>query len=156
MNAEEMQTDQQHDQQNNQMPPQHEPTQEQPGQLSETQQLINMMQEQMYMMKQTQSSLLAVSSENLQLRQQLAEKSGSNGTWHDGSNSTQGPARRPQTKKPERPVVETDVSETEWAVFLDSWQRYKTMCDLTDVQDIRNELRLTCSAAVNRRLISTT
>ena len=27
------------------------------------------------------------------------------------------------------------------------------MCDLTDVQDIRNELRLTCSAAVNRRLI---
>ena len=78
MNAEEMQTDQQHDQQNNQMPPQHEPIQEQPGQLSETQQLINMMQEQMYMMKQTQSSLLAVSSENLQLRQQLAEKSGSN------------------------------------------------------------------------------
>ena len=87
------------------------------------------------------------------MRQQLAEKSGSNGTWHDGSNSTQGPAQRPQTKKSERPVVETDVSETEWAVFLDSWQRYKTMCDLTDVQDIRYELRLTCSAAVNRRLI---
>ena len=63
-----MQNDQQHDQQNNQMPPQHEPIQEQPGQLSETQQLINMMQEQMYMMKQTQSSLLAASNENLQLR----------------------------------------------------------------------------------------
>ena len=61
MNAEKAQNDQQHDQQNYQMPPKHEPIQEQPGQLSETQQLINMMQEQMYMMKQTQSSLLELS-----------------------------------------------------------------------------------------------
>ena len=45
MNAEETQNDQQHYQQNNQMPPQHEPIQEQPGQLSETQQLINIIQQ---------------------------------------------------------------------------------------------------------------
>ena len=57
------------------------------------------------------------------------------------------------TKKPDRPLMEAGMSEHGWAVFIDSWERYKTMSGITDVNQVRNELRAACSQEVNRLLL---
>ena len=62
---------------------------------------------------------------------------------------------RPDTRskaKPERPTIKQNSTEGEWGLFLDCWTRYKQMCKLTDPSEIRNELRCTCAAEVNRLL----
>ena len=57
-------------------------------------------------------------------------------------------------KKPERPVVNANIDDREWALFEDSWGRYKKMCKLSDndVENIRLELRACCSSNVNKFL----
>ena len=57
-----------------------------------------------------------------------------------------------KTKRPDRPTIDTDINDDEWALFIDSWNRYKSMCILVDAAEIRNELRAACSADVNRLL----
>ena len=47
-------------------------------------------------------------------------------------------------KKPDRPIIEQDSTDNDWALFTDSWQRYKDMCRLRDISEIRNELRSSC------------
>ena len=51
-------------------------------------------------------------------------------------------------------MIEADTSENGWALFLDSWKRYKSMSQLTDSTVIRNELRASCSREVNQLLFS--
>lgn len=55
-----------------------------------------------------------------------------------------------QVMKPERPSIGLDITEGEWALFLDTWTRYKDMCRLED--PVRNELRATCTPETNRLL----
>lgn len=55
-------------------------------------------------------------------------------------------------KKPERPSIGLDTTEGEWALFLDTWARYKDICRLKDQVVIRNELRATCTPETNRLL----
>ena len=55
-------------------------------------------------------------------------------------------------KPPERPSVGLDISESQWALFIDSWNRYKNICRLTEPNVIRNELRAACTDEVNRLL----
>ena len=55
-------------------------------------------------------------------------------------------------KKPDRPIIEQDSTDNDWALFTDSWQRYKDMCRLRDISEIRNELRSSCSSDVNKLL----
>ena len=55
-------------------------------------------------------------------------------------------------KRPDRPTIDADMSDNDWAMFLDSWTRYKAMAKLSQPVEIRNELRSTCSTTVNRLL----
>ena len=52
-------------------------------------------------------------------------------------------------KKPDRPVIEEDSTDKDWALFVDAWGRYKEICDLVE---IRNDLRTVCLLNVNRLL----
>ena len=56
------------------------------------------------------------------------------------------------TKKPDRPTVESGMNDREWALFDDSWGRYKKMANITDLETIRMELRAGCSPDVNKML----
>ena len=55
-------------------------------------------------------------------------------------------------KKPDRPTVEADSSDMDWALFLDAWKRYKKMTNITSQEVISMELRTCCSADVNKLL----
>ena len=54
--------------------------------------------------------------------------------------------------KPTRPTIDIDTSEGEWSVFEDQWGRFKRMAKLTDLEDIRDNLRQCCSSQLNKRL----
>ena len=58
------------------------------------------------------------------------------------------------TVKPTRPTVAADATDSDWELFLDAWERYKQMANLRNPMQLRNELRMTCSDEVNRRLIN--
>jgi len=57
-----------------------------------------------------------------------------------------------KTKTPDRPTVNANIDEKEWELFKDTWNRYKTMTGITDVNTITIELRATCSPDVNKLL----
>lgn len=61
---------------------------------------------------------------------------------------------RPVRAKIERPLMDADCSDNQWVIFQDAWQRYKQMTSLTDVAEIRNELRSACSPKVNEMLFN--
>ena len=108
---------------------------------ADTRQLINLVQQQMQFMQNTQEKMLQMSEENSLLRTKLAA------TSNDGGEQSS------KTKTPDRPVINDDISEGDWAVFLDTWNRYKSMCKLQNIVNIRNELRSACSPAINKTLI---
>lgn len=110
---------------------------------SEVRDLIALVRDQMHIVRQQ-------ADENLQLRTELTELTYASKNL--SSALDQSTKKRPQTKKPDRPTIDVDTSESEWAIFIDLWERYKGMCELRELKDVRNELRLTCSVAVNRRL----
>lgn len=83
----------------------------------------------------------------MQLIQQLINLQRENNELRGGSASS-----RSNTKKPDRPRIEHGFTDADWALFIDSWARYKQMCGLTDPVEIRNELRTACSNEVNRLL----
>ena len=59
-----------------------------------------------------------------------------------------------KAKKPDRPIINANIDDREWALFEDAWARYKKMCKLADedVENIRLELRACCSSDVNKFL----
>ena len=57
-----------------------------------------------------------------------------------------------KSKRPDRPVINSDIDDQDWALFLDTWPRYKTMAGVTGVGNIRMELRAACSTEVNRMM----
>lgn len=57
-----------------------------------------------------------------------------------------------KAKRPDRPIIESDIDDREWELFLDTWSRYKTMAGLTTDDNIRLELRAACSTEVNKML----
>ena len=61
---------------------------------------------------------------------------------------------RSQRMKPERPIIDADSSDNKWIIFQDAWNRYKEMTALRNVDEIRNELRSACTAAVNEMLFN--
>ena len=114
--------------------------------MSETQQLIDLMRQQMVQMQITQEKLIHVSEENTQLRNDLAAA-----RTTPGESLASG--LTPQTKKPDRPIVESDLSDSDWVLFEDSWQRYKVMCRLSRAVDIFHELRAACIPSINKILV---
>ena len=101
-------------------------------------QMLLLMQQQMEQMRINQEGMLRMSAENMELKHKLQEARTANAP--------------PQTRKPDRPMVDTEMTDNDWSLFLDSWQRYKVMSRLSEPHDIRNELRATCAAAVNKML----
>ena len=57
-----------------------------------------------------------------------------------------------KAKRPDRPVIDSDIDDREWELFLDTWSRYKTMAGVTTVDNVRMELRAACSTEVNKML----
>ena len=91
-----------------------------------------LMQQQVQLMQQ----MIELQRENNELRRNVHSS---------GSSST-------NARKPDRPTIEPDSSDSDWALFVDSWERYKNMCKLREVSDIRNELRSCCSSEINKLL----
>ena len=56
------------------------------------------------------------------------------------------------TRRPERPVIETNSSDNDWALFIDSWGRYKRMARIESEEERVMELRSCCSMEVNKLL----
>lgn len=63
-----------------------------------------------------------------------------------------GQPRKSLTRRPDRHNIESDSSDGDRAIFIDSWNRYKEMCGLTEPTALRNELRTACAPEVNRLL----
>ena len=55
-------------------------------------------------------------------------------------------------KNPDRPTINAGLDDREWALFNDTWTRYKTMINVVEVGAIRMELRAACSDDVNKLL----
>ena len=87
------------------------------------------------LMAQQMERMDALHAENATLRQQASV-----------------PLQRAQKTKLDRPVVEANISDCDWALFEDSWRRYKVMAALTNVDNVRMELRAACSGDVNKLL----
>ena len=54
--------------------------------------------------------------------------------------------------KPDRPSIDIEATESEWAVFEDDWKRFKRMAHLSTLEEIRDNLRQCCSKSLNKRL----
>ena len=82
-------------------------------------------------------------SENTAIKEELREK-------EEEIDDTR--RRRANTERPKRPTIEVGIDDTDWAVFKDSWERYKKMTDLVKDDHICLELRAACSNDVNKLL----
>ena len=90
------------------------------------------------LMQQQMQTLTMLQTENADLRQQQVRNE-----------------RNPdsmKTKRPDRPLINANIDDREWELLKDTWNRYKVMTGLQHVDDIRNELRASCSEDVNRFL----
>ena len=96
----------------------------------QVQQMLDMMQQQM-------AALTTLQTENAKLRTEV----------HNNNTSNQC-----KVKKPDRPTINGGLDDRDWALFMDSWIRYKTMVNLTDLGLTRMELRSACSEDVNKLL----
>ena len=105
------------------------------------------------LMQQQMTAFKALQDENARLRDEAAEVA--------SQERNNAPASAPTTpsnenhykaKKPDRPKINGGLDDREWALFLDSWERYKVMVNVTDVASIRMELRAACSEDVNKLL----
>ena len=63
-------------------------------------------------------------------------------------------AGKPTRAKIVRPSIDADCSDKRWVIFRDAWTRYKEMAKITLPNDIRNELRSTCTQKVNEMLFN--
>ena len=98
--------------------------------------------------KQQMETITALRTENEELR---ANETPANDGATGGTASASDPYK---PKKPERPIIQPNLDDQEWALFEDSWGRYKKMCKLDegDVENVRLELRTCCSPEVNKFL----
>ena len=92
------------------------------------------------MMQQQMTTLTNLQAENTRLREANANADAAN-------------VNISKSKKPDRPIIDANLDDQEWLLFLDAWERYKMLgLVATDVNKIRNELRAACSADVNKQL----
>ena len=75
------------------------------------------------------------------------------GVGNTGANTTGDNAGgSSKSVKPVRPSVDIDTTESDWAVFLDDWKRFKRMAKLTAIVDTRDNLRQCCATQLNKML----
>lgn len=86
-------------------------------------------------------------------QEQFAELMGRLSTRGGAGNDVGRNASTPSKQvKPERPSIEIDTTEGEWAIFEDQWLRFKRMAKLTVIDEIRDNLRQCCGSQLNKRL----
>ena len=102
------------------------------------------------MMEQMQR-LTALQTENTTLRNAAAAPGGVATPPVASSNPEE---QRYKSKKPDRPTIDRDIDDREWALLMDKWGRYKNMCNIkpTDLETIRLELRAACTDDVDKLL----
>lgn len=59
---------------------------------------------------------------------------------------------RSKAPRPTRPIIEADVDDVEWGIFLDKWRHYKKIAELSSDREICLELRESCCVQVNKLL----
>jgi len=70
----------------------------------------------------------------------------------DVDSNERGSEKRSNKPKPIRPTIEEGVDDFGWDLFLDKWQRYKSIARLEETSEICLELRESCSPEINRLL----
>ena len=105
------------------------------------------MQQMLDVLQQQVTTMANLQKENERLRDATATES------PDGDGPTESGTKY-KSKRPDRPIVDRDIDDRDWAVFVEAWGRYKEMCHVkdTDVSSIRLELRASCSNEVNKLL----
>ncbi len=102
------------------------------------------MQQMLELMQQQMKTVMDLQAENTRLREasQIVDR------------DTVPQTPRYRAKNRERPMVNASIDDCDWEVFIDAWDRYKRMCNLsdTDVDNVRLELRASCSSEVNKLL----
>ena len=61
-------------------------------------------------------------------------------------------SRNANIPKPERPTIEEGCDDFGWKLHLDKWNRFKSMCNLSEKSQILMNLRESCSTEINRLL----
>ena len=74
-----------------------------------------------------------------------------NGTGDGTGQGLTTPKKFSNKARPKRPVVEGDIDDVEWGIFIDKWKIYKSIAELEE-HEICMELRETCSPAVYKLL----
>ena len=105
----------------------------------------------MMMMLQMQQQQMEMQKQMTHMMSRLISKDDSTGF---GSVAPPHTDTRTQRLKLERPTIEADSTDHKWVIFTDAWARYKEMAKLNNLNDIRNELRSTCSSSVNEMLFN--
>lgn len=57
-------------------------------------------------------------------------------------------------KKPDRPAVDLETSETQWLFFLDEWRVYRKKANLSSTDDIVDELRSCCTLELRQAMFN--
>ena len=98
--------------------------------------------------------MMAVTLSEDQFAQLLDKLQGTSGgsTGADGNGGITDSTSKSQTAKPNRPTVDVDTTEGEWAIIEDQWLRYKRMAKLSNLDEIRDNLRQCCAPTLNKRL----
>ena len=102
------------------------------------------------LMQRQMDSLDSLREENTMLREAAIQQQTVNqlqGREVYTSNASQG-----KTKRPDGPIINANIDDWEWALFEDTWNRYKIMTGLSSEEEICMELRACCSTDVNRFL----
>ena len=123
------------------------------------QQMLDLMKQQMKTVNDLQAENVRLRTENVSLAASDAGAgtTSTTATTTDAANSTTANISGHHSykgKKPDRPLINANIDDREWALFADAWGRYKKMCRLddADVENICLELRECCSADVNKFL----
>lgn len=64
------------------------------------------------------------------------------------------PIPNANTRKPDRPAVDLECSETQWLFFVDEWGMYKRKANLHGPTDITDELRSCCTVELRQALFN--
>ena len=96
-------------------------------------------QEMLDLLKQQFASMQTLQTENARLREGAAQMAPVEPAAEASAGSS-----RCKTQKPDRPTVDANIDDREWALFLDRWDRYKDMCYLsaTEAERIRERMRV--------------
>ena len=109
--------------------------------------MLQMQQQQQQQIQQQMQQQMAMQQQMVQLMSKLIPP-------NDENSEPPAHSTRPNRAKIERPTIDADCTDNRWVIFCDAWNRYKQMSSLSTGEEIRNELRSSCSPKVNEMLFN--